>query len=327
MHLMDAQLGSRPWDALAGDLAERQHGVVARRQLREMGMERGAIEARIRRGSLRPVHRGVYAVGHRALDLHGRRMAAVLACGPRAFLSHRSACRAWGIARRGFGLIEVSCSHGRHPERPGIVTHRASLSMDERDEVDGVPVTSIFRSVFDLAAIGSAREVERALHEAEVGGLTDRLSLPTLLTRYPGHRGAAAIRTILASREPASITRSELEERFLALIEASGLPRPRLNAALHLRGRFFEVDCLWDAERLIVELDGAAVHGTHRAFHGDRQRDRALLACGYRVSHVTWRQLDEEPEAIVADLRRLLVIDAAPSRRAIAHPYLPGGGG
>jgi len=180
------------------------------------------------------------------------------------------------------------------------------LPDDERDEIDGIPVTSVFRTIFDLAAVGTRREVERAYHEAEVQRLTDRVSLPTLLERYPGHRGAATVRAILAAREPAGITRSELEERFVALLDAHRLPRPRLNAHLSLRGRFFEVDCLWERERLIVELDGAAVHGTHRAFHRDRGRDRVLLAHGFRVSHVTWAQLADEPTEIVADLRRLL---------------------
>jgi len=303
---MGAQPSTRAWDALIGDLAERQHGVVARWQLVGMGMGRGAIGGRVGRGSLRAVHRGVYAVGHRLVGVSGRRMAAVLACGPGAVLSHRSAARAWGIAPAGSGRPEVICEPSRRIERARIVSHRVVLAPDEKDEIDGIPVTSVFRTIFDLAAVGTRREVERAYHEAEVQRLTDRVSLPVLLERYPGHRGAATVRAILGAREPAGITRSELEERFVALLDAHRLARPRLNAHLALRGRFFEVDCLWERERLIVELDGAAVHGTHRAFHRDRGRDRVLLAHGFRVSHITWAQLADEPTEIVADLRRLL---------------------
>jgi len=296
---------------LLADLADAQHGVVARWQLIDRGVRRGAIESRIQRGHLHRVHQGVYAVGRRTLDRRGRMMAAVLACGPGAVLSHRSAGELWGIVPGRQARPEVTCERPRR--REGIVGHRAALPGDEREVVEGIPVTSLARTLFDLASTLSRRELERAFHEAEVRQLTGKLSVPRLLRRYPRHRGSRALRGILAAKRPEGISRNDFEERFLALLDAHGLPRPRMNAAVHLRGRFFEIDCLWDDDRLAVELDGGAVHRTRSAFHGDRERDRILVAEGYRTARVTWDQLRDEPEEIVADLRLALA-----ARRAAA---------
>lgn len=145
------------------------------------------------------------------------------------------------------------------------------------------------------------------LNEAEVRGLTDRISVPVLLERYPRRAGSAMLRQIF--REQAhtrGITKKELERRFKALLGSSGLPEPRYNADVAVAGRFFEVDCLWAEQRLIVELDGRAVHGTEMAFEGDRRRDRLLNADGWRVTRVTWRQLRDEPSAVVSDLGLML---------------------
>ena len=133
--------------------------------------------------------------------------------------------------------------------------------------------------------------------------MTDRLSLPQLLARHPGRRGAVNLRSILAAGRPAGITRNGFEESFVAFLDANQLPRPRFNATLSLRGRFFEVDCLWEQQRLIAELDGGAAHATNRAFEVDRKRDRVLLAEGWRSVRITWRQLQDEPGEIAADLR------------------------
>ncbi|HEU5063603.1 MAG TPA: DUF559 domain-containing protein [Solirubrobacterales bacterium] len=151
-----------------------------------------------------------------------------------------------------------------------------------------------------------ARTLERVLHEAEARGVTDRISLPMLLERYPGRRGTRALRILLDSKEPAAITRNDFEEAFLALVDAYGLPRPRMNADLALRGRFFEVDALWERQRLAVELDSRGVHGTKKRFESDRQRDRILIAEGWKTMRVTWRQLRDEPDEIAADLKLAL---------------------
>lgn len=229
-------------------------------------------------------------------------MAAVLAAGEGALLSHRSAGRLWRVLPPAAGWIDVICPPGRAVGRKGIVSHTSAVPNDERIAVDGIPVTAPFRTIFDLAAVLDRRGLERAWHEALVRGLTAEVSLPMLLERYPGRRGTRNLRALLESKAPVGITRNDFEEAFLALVDAHGLPRPRMNADLALRGRFFEIDALWERERVAVELDSRSVHDTPRNFESDRQRDRVLLAEGWRTMRVTWRQLQEEPHEVVADL-------------------------
>lgn len=291
-------------DGPIGALAGRQHGVVARRQLRELGFGDSTIDSRLRRGALLALHRGVYAVGHRKLTIQGRWMAAVLACGPGAVLSHRSAGQHWALVPRSRSIPEVTRPRG-FKGRPGIRAHRSTLPPDEVEVLDGIPVTSASRTLFDMAAVLGPSQLEQALNEAEVRQLTSHLSVPDLLRRHPGLRGAATLRAVL-DEGLHGITRRELERRFAALLDRHRLPRPRRNVHVAVRGRFYEVDCLWRRQRVVVELDGRAVHGTKRAFETDRERDRILLAEGWRPMRVTWRQLRDEPELIVSDLRSLL---------------------
>jgi very-short-patch-repair endonuclease len=232
-------------------------------------------------------------------------MAAVLASGEGAVLSHRSAGRLWRLLPLADEWVDVVCPHSQ-VRRKGLIAHRSQLREDEQTVVDGIPVTSVFRTIFDLAAVVDKRTLERALHEAEVRELRDRVSLPMLLERYPRRRGTRNLRVLLESEEPVGWTRNDFEEAFLALVDAYCLPRPRMNAALALRGRFFEIDALWEERRLAVELDSRSVHGTRKRFETDRQRDRILLAEGWGAMRVTWRQLQEEPDEVVADLRLLL---------------------
>jgi hypothetical protein len=232
-------------------------------------------------------------------------MAAVLSCGDGAVLSHRSAARLWRLLPPAVEWIDVT-RPDRRVRRKGVVGHRSELQDDEWLVEDGIPVTSPFRTIFDLASVASRREVERALHEAEVRQMTDRVSLPMLLERYPGRRGTRVLRELLSSNEPVGISRNDFEEAFLALVDACGLPRPRMNADLALRGRFFQIDALWERERIAVELDGRGVHGTRKRYESDRQRDRILVAEGWQTMRITWRQLRGEPEAIAADLELAL---------------------
>ena len=195
---------------------------------------------------------------------------------------------------------------------------------------DGVPVTSPFRTIFDLAAELKMRELERAFHEAEAREVTDRVSLPMLLERYPGRRGSKNLRALLETPEPVGITRNDFEEAFVALVDRHGLPRPRMNADLAIRGRFFEVDALWQRERVAVELDSRGIHGTRKKFESDRQRDRILVAEGWRTMRVTWRQLQEEPRAIAGDLKLALEPESMGLRGTSSaleqghHPHPPG---
>ena len=287
------------------ELAGRQHGVVARRQLLELGLGRRGIDERLARGRLHLVHNGVYAVGHRALTTDGLWLAAVLACGPGAVASHRCAGQLWGLLPRTAILPEVTRPR-KFRGRPGILGHHALLPPDEIGAVRGIPVTSAPRTMLDLAAVLKRRQLERALNEMEVRQLLDPLSIPDLLARHPRRRGAAALREVLADDGPGGVSRSDLEEGFVELLDAHGLPRPRMNATLPIRERLIEVDCLWRAQRLVVELDGGAMHRTKRAFESDRQRDRMLLTEGWRSARVTWRQLRDEAPAVASDLGRLL---------------------
>lgn len=245
-------------------------------------------------------------------------MAAVLASGRNASLSHRSAARLWRLMALGDEWPEVTTPLGRRARRQGIVTHQSRIAEDEWLVKDGIPVTSPFRTVFDLAAVLEMQELERAFHEAEVRELRDRVSLPVLLERYPGRRGTRKVQALLEARQPVGITRNDFEEAFLALIDAYGLPRPRMNADLALRGRFFEIDALWEEQRVAAELDSRSVHGTRKRFESDRQRDRILVAEGWRTMRVTWRQLQEEPEAIAQDLK-LALEQPAPTHTHIAR--------
>ena len=191
--------------------------------------------------------------------------------------------------------------------RGGIHRHFAVLPADEVTSERGIPVTTVPRTLFDLAAVSSADVVEHALRESEYLRLHDRLSLPDLLARYPRRRGAPTVRECLRRRRelPAGRARSWLELEFLPFLRRNGLPRPRLNVWLQVGGRSIQVDCLWPG-RVVVELDGFAGHGTRVAFREDRARDRRLRVAGYGVIRIAPEQLEDEPEAIAADLRALL---------------------
>ncbi len=233
-------------------------------------------------------------------------MAATLALGPTSVLSHRSAAELWGLLPPASHAIEVTRGTNAR-DRSRIVIHRGSIPDDERTAVDRIPVTTMPRTILDLAAVASRRQVERALNEAEVLRLTDRLSIPDLLERYPRRRGTAVLRALFEDDQVLrGVTRNDFEERFALLLEAHRLPRPRRNADLWVGGRHFNVDCIWEEHRLVVELDGRAVHRTRWAFESDRERDRILLTEGWRVMRLTWRQLLEEGPRISMDLRTAL---------------------
>jgi very-short-patch-repair endonuclease len=299
------ELAARRRERRITALAERQHGVVSRTQLLEAGFAPGAIVRRMGRGRLHPIHRGVYAVGHRVLTIEGRWMAAVLAGGGGAGLSHWSAAELSELRRRSGRGIHVTCR--RRCARPGLHMHESELPADELTVIDGIPVTTVARTLLDLAAVMPPHLVQQAAGQAERRLLADSPSLPELLERHRGRRGIAELRRVLAdSRLGLDLSRSELEDRFIAFVEARGLPRPQVNAAVHLGGRRFEVDCLWRDRRLVVELDSRAFHLDPVAFENDRARDRALIGAGFRTIRITWRQLEREPDALAADLRTTL---------------------
>jgi hypothetical protein len=309
---MDGNLSRRCVDREIAAVAERQHGVVSRLQLREIGLGRGAIDFRVARHRLHQVHFCVYAVGHTNLTPAGRSMAGVLSGGARAVLSHRSAAAHWGIRPTRDGPIEVTTAARR---RSGFALryYRNVLPADEVTTHDGIPVTTVPRTLFDLAAVIPRPHLRRAVREAEIRRLWDRLSIADLLERHPRRPGAAAIRTV--TDPGARFTRSELEDLFLDLVDSTGLPRPATNVWLHIAGRWIEADCAWPHQRLIVELDGRATHDTDTAFESDRARDRAATAAGWRVIRITWRQLRDEPSTIARDLRAALTLEPVANLR------------
>jgi very-short-patch-repair endonuclease len=304
-------------DGRIAELAGRQHGVVGRGQLLASGLGEDAIDGRLRAGRLHRLHPGVYAVGHRVIPQQGRWLAAVLACGSSAVLSHRAAAALWGIRPLWRGPIDVTVPHNSRSSSR-ICRHRGMAPADEITVRDGIPVTTLPRTLFDLAAVAPTIAVESALRESEYLRLHDRLSLPDLLARYPGRRGCRRVRACLARRaEHPGRVRSPLEERFLPFLRRHRLPMPQLNAWIEVRGRSFQVDCLWPAQKRIVELDGFASHGTRTAFREDRARDRLLGVCGYGVTRIAWAQLDDEPEVLARDLRTLLdTADSPADQRA-----------
>jgi very-short-patch-repair endonuclease len=296
--------GNERLERAIGALARRQHGVVTRTQLIGLGLGTGAIDWRLRTGRLRALQRGVYFVGPVAPQLAGE-MAAVLSCGRGAVLSPRIATSLWRLLPPPTppGDIEVTVM-GRDPgRRPGVRVHRVRrLEPDEVTTFQGIPITTPARTALDLAAIVSARELEQAVAEVQRRGLADPRRLGVLVGRYPTRRGAGLLRRLTRPNERPAITRSQAEERFLALIRDAELPSPEANVMLH----GFEVDFLWREERLVVEIDGYAFHADRQAFERDRRRDAELAAHGYRVIRVTWRQLLDAPTVVVARVAQVL---------------------
>src|SRR4051794_23777862 len=301
-----------PIDAAIGRLAEREYGVVARRQLIALGLGEDALQHRLAHGRLYLLHRGTYAVGHRDVPRHGRWMAAVLASGPEAVLSHWSAAALWMIRPNERSLIDVTTPQ-KSRSWDGICRHHKALPPDEVTVEEGIPVTSVPRTIFDLAATEDVDTVASMLRESEYRNLWDRLSLPHLVERYPGRRGVRKVRFALQriTEEPSGRKRSKLEERFVPFLRRHRLPFPRFNDWILLGEKRYQVDCHWPGTNQIVELDGWQTHRTRSAFRDDRARDRALHAAGYSVIHLTWNQLDDEPRAIAADLRVLLTNNGA----------------
>lgn len=292
-------------DRVTAAIATRQHGVIAYRQLRALGLSASAIDRRVRRGRLHRLHKGVYAVGHVAVSREGHWMAATLACGTGAVLSHRSAAGLWELRPTARLKPEVLVRGRYGRSQPSITVHRTT-TLDDADITihRGIPVTTPARTLVDLAEVVPRRALERALDEAEHGLRLDWRTLTDVLDRHPARTGAARIRAILAEHEIGSTrSRSALEESVLALCDRHGLPRPRLNETVS----GFEVDCWWPEHRLVVEADSLRHHLTAAAFERDRARDAELVVEGIRVLRLTHRRLSQDEPEVVATLRRLLV--------------------
>jgi very-short-patch-repair endonuclease len=278
--------------------------VVDLRDLRDAGISERAAQARVASGRLHRVHRGVYAVGHPRLTPDGRRFAAVRAYGREAVASHLTAAALWGLRRS--ARLEVTLTTARAP-RDGITPHETSvLGADDRAVIRAIPVTSLSRTLVDLAEVLAADRLERVLDHAGRHEAFDRRTVEAALDRLPGRHGAPRLRALLGASSP-GMTRSDLEDRFLTLCRRARLPLPRLNAHLDIGGdRLVEVDALFARERVIVELDGGATHDTTPAFHADRRRDTAAAAAGFLTLRYTWERVATEPRRVADEIADVL---------------------
>ncbi len=292
-----------PSHGALADLARRQHGVVSIRQLvGPLGYSRCWAKRATAAARLHRLYRGVYAVGHTDLSLHGRCLAAVLACGPGGLLSHHSAAWLWGIAR--WSPIPLSVTvPGRRAQRPPIRLHHSRvLTAVDRDLIERIPVTSVPRTALDLAATLKPESLLRLLERAEELRLFDLRQIEDLLGRTAGHPGVGRLRRSLELYRPPPFTRSGLERRFWELVLESGLPRPVTSFV----EAGYELDVYWPDSRFAVELDTYETHGSHQAFESDRLRQENLKLAGVEIVRVTGHRLDSEPRKVIERVARLL---------------------
>jgi len=285
-----AGIATRDRERALAALAGAQDGVVSRVQLQALGLTRTAVTHRLAQRRLHRVHLGVYSVGHAGLSARGHRWAAVLACGQGAVASHATAAAAWDL-RPEPGLVRhVTVLPGNGSRsRSGIIVHRTRLTASDITRHDGFRVTTVARSLVDLGDVARAEQVRRAFIRADQLRLLDVEEIDAALERAGRRRGPAILRGLLRAYDPRwQATRSGLELRMLDIVRDHGLPQPEVNT--WVAGRW-EADLLWADQRLIVEVDGAGVHGTQGARGRDAVRDSALRRLGYRVMHVTEAEL------------------------------------
>jgi hypothetical protein len=292
-------------DRVIATLAAEQYGVVSRRQLLDAGLTPRMVERRLASRRLVPLYRGVYAVGHRRLRREGHWLAAVLAAGPGALLSHREAAALHELRPAARAAIDVTVAARRRVA--GVQVHRVEgLHAEDVAAVDGIPVTTVARTLVDLAAVVPAQALRKALEEAERSHRLDVRAIEAVLVRTRGRNGPghSAIRRALAelARTGTTVTRSKLEDRFLALLDVHGLPRPSGNAWT----AGMEVDAAWPAARLAVELDGWDAHHTRQAFQRDRTRSNDLQAEGWTVLRFTHADVMHRPAETAARIQRFV---------------------
>jgi hypothetical protein len=288
-------------------MASTAHGVVTRRQLQRAGVTADEIRRRVRKGVLLREYPGVYRVGHRAPSIEARYLAAVLACGKRALLAGRAGGHLLGLLKGTPPSAEVITATYRRI--PGVITHR-SLHIHPLDATTwrGIPVTTVPRTLVDLAGVLKPDELARACHEAQVRHHTRPEQVEAVLARRPTSPGAKTLRSVL--RGDTRVTLSKLERRFLALLKQANLPLPQTNRKADAHW----VDCRWPDQRLTVELDSYRFHHSRHAWEQDRRREREAHARGDDFRRYTFGDVFEEPRLMMGELRALLP-PAAPSRR------------
>ena len=281
------------------EIADREHGVVTRRALLRAGVTRAEIEHRMRTGALLREYPGVYRVGHRAPSMEARYLAAGRACGDGALLSGRAAAHLLKLLKGVAPPPEVTARTERRIE--GIMTrHRRKLDRDDATAVRGIPVTSVARTLVDLAPALTLEDLARACHEAGVLYGTTPANVEAVIARRPNSPGIAKLRKVMRGEVP--VTLSRLERAFLALLEERRLPLPATNRAVGGR----RVDCHWAEQRLTVELDGYRFHNSRHAWERDRRRERECRARGDEFRRYTYGDVLEDPAFMLGELRELL---------------------
>lgn len=293
----------------ASVVAAAQRGVAHRVQLAGVGIGRGAVAHRLTTGALHRVFGSVLAVGHPRLAPLALEIAALLQAGDDCVLSHGTAAALWGIGPPSENVVELTSIRRHVRDAPGMLVHRvATLDLRDVRLRHGLPVTAPARTLIDFAAAASGSAVADALNEARVLRLASDAAIEQALERAPLRTGAARLRTVLAAEaEGVGTTRSEAERRLRRLIRHADLVTPRFN--VHVQG--FLVDAHWASHRVVLEVDGYAVHGRHTNFDGDRRRDQVLAGHGYLVLRVSWRQLECEPTAVVGRVAAALALRSA----------------
>lgn len=282
-------------------LARRQHGILSREQLIAGGLSLRTIARWLEGGRLQRLHRGVYLASQGGLGPRGEWMAAVLACGDGALLSHRSAAALWALIKRSRRHpIEVTAPAGRG--RPGIAVHEGGIYKDDRAAVVRIPATSVARTLFDLAEVIDERQLGRAFEEADRLGRLDLKAVEDVCARGHGRRALRPVRTLVEDAHAPVVAKSALEERFALFCRERDIVPGETN--VEILGH--EVDAFWPCERVIVELDGYAFHRHRVAFEEDRSKDAKRQVAGYRAIRITDRRLEREPDTVEAEIRALL---------------------
>ena len=283
-------------EARIASLATQQHGMVTWAQLVGAGVTRHAIAGHVGNGWLVARHRGVYQFGVFGGPF-GDGMAALLACGPHAVLSHWSAGVVFELCRRELAIVDVTLTSGHAGRRRGIRAHRlASLPACDVVVKRGLRVTTPARTLLDLAAVTPRAELERLIEEAQVQNLVSPGEMLAVAERGARRKGVRTFRDVVDYLDEPLFTRSEAERRLLALCRSAALPLPQTN----VRRARWEVDAVWEANRLVVEVDGYRYHRTRAKFERDRRKDADLMLAGYRVLRITWRRLTKEPDQVIA---------------------------
>jgi Transcriptional regulator, AbiEi antitoxin/Protein of unknown function (DUF559) len=289
-------------------VAAAQHGVISLAQLIECGLSASGVRHRVAAGQLHRIHREVYAVGRSDLTPKGYRMAAVLACGDGAVISYAAAAALHGIRSSAASRIDVTVTRPSPISRPGIRVHRhPQLTPADVTEIDRIPVTSVARTLLDLAATLREPQLERACDQAAINGVFDMREMEDLLRRSGGRRGVRRLRNVLAHGDLGeNVPASGLEVRYRDLCAQAGLPKPEINRYLLLGDEYHKVDFLWRRERVVIETDGRRYHSTGWQRRRDTHREELLTRNGYRHGRVAEDLIRHCPEEAVTTARKLL---------------------